>query len=79
MLMPIKWRAQLPQYTASDAGNYEGALVFGPSDYAEAASVRRTLQSGPPTFEVCVCARSTKDRLPSGCGAACFRLGMLTT
>jgi hypothetical protein len=33
LLMPINFRDKLPTFTSNDAGNYEGALVFGYVDY----------------------------------------------
>mmetsp|Transcript_17350 Transcript_17350/g.35759 ORF Transcript_17350/g.35759 Transcript_17350/m.35759 type:complete len:203 (+) Transcript_17350:790-1398(+) len=50
MLLPLNFRGRNPEFTADDAGNYEGALAFGPSDYDSPSLVRKTLQSGPPTF-----------------------------
>ena len=48
--MPLNFRDRLHDFNASDAGNYEGALVFGPEDYDEPALIRATLKSGPPKY-----------------------------
>ena len=66
MLMPLNFRGRLPDFTSEDAGNYEGALYFGPKDCADPALVRKTLTSGPPHF-----ARSEGGPLPGCCAAMC--------
>ena len=48
--MAINFRNRLAGFTDSDAGNYEGGLLFGPDDYAEPAQIRRTLLTGPPAY-----------------------------
>jgi len=50
VMMPLNWRNRLPDFTDSDAGNYEGTLAFGPGDFDHPGLVRKTLLSGPPTF-----------------------------
>ena len=80
MLMPINWRGRLANYSASDAGNYEGALAFGPADYAQPACVRRTLSSGPPVYRRGGAGHGAAplEPLPGGCAAMCCRLGMVS-
>merc|ERR1711933_589137 len=58
-------------FTPTDAGNYEGALYFGPEDFAEPNLIRKTLQSGPPVF-----ARSVGGPLP-GCCRTCRKLCLM--
>lgn len=50
MFMALNFRNKLPGYIDTDAGNYEGMLVFGPEDYEDPTMIRRTLQSGPPAY-----------------------------
>jgi len=75
LLMPLNFRERLPDFTAEDAGNYEGALVFGPDDYADPSLIRKTLQTGPPAY-----LRGggvlTTEPLPSGCAAMRCRIAM---
>jgi hypothetical protein len=51
LLMPINFREKLPAYTPNDAGNYEGALVFGAADFLTPGALRKTLSTGPPTYK----------------------------
>ena len=44
LLMPINFRERLPAFTGEDAGNYEGALCFGPDDFATPSLIRKTLK-----------------------------------
>jgi hypothetical protein len=73
MLMPINFRGKLAGFTDADAGNYEGALMFGPDDYAEPAYIRKTFLSGPPTF-----LRETTTALPGCCETVRCQLSMVT-
>ena len=68
LLIPLNYRIRLPDFTADDAGNYEGALVFGPEEYANPAEIRRTLNSGPPKFQRGIGLPKVRP-LPSGCEA----------
>jgi len=76
LLMPLNFRERLPDFTAEDAGNYEGALVFGPEDYAEPGIVRKTLMSGPPTY--LRGGSETSRPLPAACEGMWCRLAMVT-
>lgn len=73
LLMPLNFRDRLPNFTASDAGNYEGALVFGPEDYASPSLIRKTLKSGPPAYARCVA-----KPLPGCCEAMRCNMAMMT-
>jgi len=49
--MPINFRNKLPLFIDSDAGNYEGSLLFsGPEEYGSPANIRNVIKSGPPKF-----------------------------
>ena len=78
LLMPLNYREKLPEFTSLDAGNYEGALVFGKGDFSNASSIRRTLNSGPPSFKRGA-GRDKVEPLPGCCGACCGKMGMLTS
>jgi hypothetical protein len=79
MFIPVNFRERLPDFTAKDAGNYEGALFFGPDDFAEPGQIRRTLNSGPPCFQRGAgLADGVSKPLPGCCKMAKGRLGMVT-
>jgi len=78
MLLPINFRGRKAEYTADDAGNYEGALVFGPEDYSDPCKIRKTLQSGPPTFLRGAGGVEVPSPLPGGCEAMRCALAMVT-
>jgi hypothetical protein len=61
VLMAVDLRNKLPDFCDNDAGNYLGALIFGPRDNCSSITIRNTLQRGLP-----VCHRLTSDTLPSG-------------
>lgn len=73
LLMPLNFRDRLPDFTGTDAGNYEGALALGPEDYAGPELIRKTMKSGPPTFKRCVA-----KPLPGCCESMRTNLGMIT-
>ena len=76
LMMPLNFRNRLAGFTDTDAGNYEGALVFGPDDYAEPAQIRRTLLTGPPQF-----VRGAGDHtrpLPGCCESMRCKISMVT-
>lgn len=73
LLMPLNFRERLPDFKSDDAGNYEGALVFGPEDYATPQLIRKTLNSGPPSYK-----RNTDNKLPSGYEGMSCRISMVT-
>lgn len=72
-LMPMNFRVKLPDFDELDAGNYEGALVFGPEDYASPALIRQTLRSGAPAFKRC-----SGRPLPGAFASMRCKLGMVT-
>lgn len=72
-LMPINFRGRLPGFNENDAGNYEGALILCPDDYAEPGLIRKSLSSGPPTY-----LRQTTAALPGCCETMRCRLSMVT-
>jgi len=78
MLMPIDWRGKLPVCSEGDAGNYEGCLVFTPSDFEKPSLVRRTLKSGRPFLRGGGGEISPPAPLPGRCTTMCCRLGMIT-
>jgi hypothetical protein len=72
LLMPLNWRGKNRLgYDNDEAGNYEGALAFGPEDYASPKLVRKSLMSGPPHYK-----RSVGKPLPKGLGAMRCSLSM---
>lgn len=66
LLMPINFRERLQDITPADAGNYEGLLVFGSGDFANASLIRKTLRSGFSPF-----SRSGGGALPGCCEMVC--------
>jgi len=50
VFMPINFRNKLPLFKDSDAGNYEGSLVFGNGEFDSPADIRNCLKSAPPQF-----------------------------
>ena len=80
MLLPINFRGRNEAFTKVDAGNYEGALVFGRGDYDQPELIRKTLQSGPPTYIRGGGAGMVDPpvALPSCCEAMRTRLSMVT-
>jgi hypothetical protein len=78
MLMPINFRDRRKDFTSDDAGNYEGALVFVPADYSEPSLIRKTLESGPPTFLRGGGGAVAAGTLPGGCEAMRMRISMIT-
>ena len=84
--MPIGWRGKLSLCADTDAGNYEGCLVFTPPDYESAVDVRKTLNSGPgtgtgPTFVRGGGGDGAKPpgALPGTTTTMCCRLAMVTS
>eukprot|EP00658_Telonema_sp_P-2_P085658 TRINITY_DN9808_c0_g1_i1.p1 TRINITY_DN9808_c0_g1~~TRINITY_DN9808_c0_g1_i1.p1 ORF type:complete len:321 (+),score=53.43 TRINITY_DN9808_c0_g1_i1:392-1354(+) len=77
LLMPINFRHKLENFLDTDAGNYEGALVFGPEDYTDPALIRGTLRSGGPAFR-----RGPEGppprALPGCCESLRMTIGMVT-
>lgn len=73
LLMPLNFRRRLPAYKDKDAGNYEGAMVFGPEDYALPARIRKTLNSGPPLY-----IRETTIDMPGCCESMRCQMSMVT-
>lgn len=72
LLMPLNWRGpNRLGFKNDDAGNYEGALAFGPEDYAEPGLVRKSLMSGPPQYK-----RTVGKPLPKGMAAMRCSLSM---
>jgi len=78
MLLPINFRGRNEAFTKVDAGNYEGALVFGRGDYNQPELIRKTLQSGPPTYIRGAGMVDPPMALPSCCEAMRTRLSMVT-
>lgn len=73
LMMPINLREKLADYTASDAGNYEGALVFGPGDYDHPSMIRNTLDKSGDQY-----MRATSRVLPKSCEGMRCQISMVS-
>ena len=78
LLMAINFRDKLPDFKADDAGNYEGALVFGPDDYATPTSIRQTLNTGPPAYRRGAGLTTGPAALPGCCENLRCQISMVT-
>lgn len=79
LLMPVNFRDRLSNFNALDAGNYEGALVFGKEDYQRPTQIRATLNAGPPTNPNYLRGGVRNPKPLPGCsGACCGQMTMLT-
>lgn len=77
LYMAINCRERLPDFTASDAGNYEAPLVFGPEEYDAPELIRKTLKTGPPRY--LRGGSATPTPLPGFCAACCCSTMALIT
>eukprot|EP00928_Gymnodinium_smaydae_P089074 TRINITY_DN73079_c0_g1_i1.p1 TRINITY_DN73079_c0_g1~~TRINITY_DN73079_c0_g1_i1.p1 ORF type:complete len:407 (-),score=57.82 TRINITY_DN73079_c0_g1_i1:162-1382(-) len=49
--MAVNFRGRFPELTATDAGNYEGCILFSTDDCAEPANIRKALQREDGKFQ----------------------------
>jgi hypothetical protein len=74
--MAIDMRNRLPDYTKTDAGNYEFALYYRPEDYATPSLIRQSITGKDGKFGRC--CTGSKTKLPGFWGASRKRIAVIT-